>query len=343
MLMGIEMKEESAIGSSLDAISARNVAEDDRGCASRGISTATQSAFEFQLDNLQIQTGGVIGFSVRHIESGDEISVNGHVRFKMASTVKVVIAAGALAMVDRNNIRLDQLVEISPHETDALGDVGPSLVHPGVMLSVQNLIELMLVRSSNTATDSLLRIIGGTKFVAEWLQVLDITGLEVNSTFTELSQQFYELPADTPPFKEMRARFPHEADLDRHDELVRPHFEDSDGDTTCPHAMTEFLSKALTTSEVLSQSSRAFLTGSLGRCQTAQQRIKGLLPPAVPVFHKSGWGGGTVSDVGLVTLPQARGQLTLSAYIKLSDAPMSTRDRAIAELSRSAYDYFATR
>jgi hypothetical protein len=42
-------------------------------------------------------------------------------------------------------------------------------------------------------------------------------------------------------------------------------------------------------------------------------------------------------------LPQGRGHLILSAYIKLSGAPMSTRDRAIAELSRSAYDYFATR
>jgi beta-lactamase class A len=341
--MEIAMKEESTIGPSLDTISTRSVAEDDTVSSSRGISTATQSAFECQLDNLRLQTGGVIGFSVKHIESRDEISVNGHVRFKMASTSKVVVAAGVLAMVDRNNIRLDQFVEISPRETDALGDVGPSLVHPGVMLSVQNLIELMIVRSSNTATDSLLRIIGGTKFLAEWLQVLAITGLEVNSTFTELSQQFYELTPDTPPFKAMRARFPHEGDLDRYDELVRPHFEESGGDSTCPHAMTEFLSKALTTSEILSKSSRAFLIGSLGRCQTAQQRIKGLLPAAVPVFHKSGWGGGTVSDVGLVTLPQGRGQLILSAYIKLSDAPMSTRDRAIAELSRSAYDYFATR
>jgi beta-lactamase class A len=339
----IAMKEEPGIGSSLDAIPARSVAEDDAVCASRGISTATQSAFEFQLHNWQIQTGGVIGFSVKHIESGDEISVNGHVRFKMASTAKVPIAACVLAMVDRNEIRLDQIVEISPREIDALGDAGPSLVHPGVMLSVPNLIELMLVRSSNTATDSLLRIIGGPQFVAEWLQVHEITDLEINSTFMELSQRFYELSADTPPFKEMAARFPHEGDRERYDELVRPHFEESGGDTTSPHAMTGFLAKALTTSDVLSQSSRALLTGAMGRCQTAQQRIKGLLPAAVPVFHKSGWGGGTVSDVGLVTLPQGRGRLIISAYIKLSDATMSTRDRAIAELARSAYDYFATR
>jgi beta-lactamase class A len=341
--MEIAVKEESAIGASPDTTSARKVAEDEAVCASRGISTATQSAFEFQLKNLQINTGGVIGFSVKHIESGDEISVNGHVRFKMASTVKVVIAACVLAMVDRYKIRLDQIVEISTRETEALGGVAASIMHPGVMLSVQNLIELMIVRSSNTATDSLLRIVGGPKFVAEWLQVLEITGLDVNSTFTELSQQFYELTADILPYKEMRARFPHEADLDRHDELVRPHFEESDGDTTCPHAMTEFLSRALTTSEVLSKGSRAFLTGTMGRCQTAQHRMKGLLPATVPVFHKSGWGGGTVSDVGLVTLPQGRGHLILSAYIKLSDAPLTTRDRAIAELSRSAYDYFATR
>src|SRR5580700_8767279 len=119
--MEIAVKEESAIGASPDTTSARKVAEDEAVCASRGISTATQSAFEFQLKNLQINTGGVIGFSVKHIESGDEISVNGHVRFKMASTVKVVIAACVLAMVDRYKIRLDKIVEISPRETDALG------------------------------------------------------------------------------------------------------------------------------------------------------------------------------------------------------------------------------
>jgi beta-lactamase class A len=341
--MEIAMNEDSAIGSSLVTSSARSVAEDDAVYALRGISAATQSAFEFQLDDWQIKTGGVIGFSVRHLESGDEISVNGHVRFKMASTAKVVIGAGVLAMVDRNNIRLDQIVEVSPRETEGLGEVAASLVHPGVMLSVQNLIELMIVRSNNTATDSLLRIMGGPKVVAEWLQVLGITGLNVNSTFTELSQQFYELGADTLPYKEMRARFPHEADLDRYDELVRPQFEDSDGDSSCPYAMTDFLSKTLATSEVLGQESRAFLTGALARCQTGEQRIKGLLPAAVPVCHKSGYAGGTVSDVGLVTLPQGRGRLILSAYIKLSDAPLSTRDRAIAEIARSAYDYFSTR
>ena len=72
----------------------------------------------------------------------------------MASTYKVAIATAVLDRVDRGELSLDQMVDV-PNDMFVTGVVAlaETFPHPGVQLSVANLIEVMITESDNTATD----------------------------------------------------------------------------------------------------------------------------------------------------------------------------------------------
>jgi beta-lactamase class A len=76
------------------------------------------------------------------------------------------------------------------------------------------------------------------------------------------------------------------------------------------------------------------------RSRTGEARLKGLLPPGTVVAHKTGSIGGTTNDVGLITLPEDAGHLAIVIFVKSSTEAVSARERAIAEIGRTVYDFF---
>jgi beta-lactamase class A len=47
-----------------------------------------------------------------------------------------------------------------------------------------------------------------------------------------------------------------------------------------------------------------------------------------------------VNDVGIITLPNGAGHVALSVFTKGSGRPEDVSEKAIAEVSRTIYDYF---
>jgi beta-lactamase class A len=64
------------------------------------------------------------------------------------------------------------------------------------------------------------------------------------------------------------------------------------------------------------------------------------MPPGTVIAHKTGTIGGTANDAGVLTLPDDRGQIIISAYIKKSPAPMESRDFVIADVARAIRDFY---
>src|SRR5437764_13969676 len=56
---------------------------------------------EREIARLSKNSGGIVGASVIHIETGRRISLNGNERFPMASTFNVPIAVQSLTRVDK--------------------------------------------------------------------------------------------------------------------------------------------------------------------------------------------------------------------------------------------------
>ena len=301
---------------------------------------------EKELLRLSDISGGKVGLCATHIESGKTIVQNGKDHFPMASSYKVAIATQLLTRVDSGRVTLDQLVPITKNDlhpgSGMLSDRfdWPATANPGVSLSVRSLLELMLLISDNSATDMCLRLAGGPAAVNACMKRLGVEGLQVNRPTAWLIADCLGIPMDMNQAWSP-ARWDSLAKLNTTElrEASYIAFENDIRDTSTPEAMTLLLTK-LYTQPVLKTASKTLLLDIMKRCETGLARLKGALPPDTEVLHKTGTIGLTASDVGIITLPDNAGHVAISVFVKSAkkDGPM--RERAIAEVTRTLYDYF---
>ncbi len=281
---------------------------------------------------------GRIGVAAQEIGSGVSVTINGDETFVMASTFKVATAVTVLGLVDKGQLKLSDLIDVSLEMMVA----GPNplvmnFVHPGIKLSVANLIEPMITESDNTAADVCLKLAGGPEAVTKMLRSIGITDQRLDRYCTEILRDFYGLPdkAYASVVAEATVKDPTlvAKTPDRNIE-----FEKDPRDQSTPKAMLELL-LAIDSGEVLSEKSREFLLATMSRTRTGTGRLKGLLPKGTPVAHKTGTIGGVANNVGFVTLPDGR-RFAIAVFTKSSTTPEADRDRAIAEISRALYDFY---
>lgn len=125
---------------------------------------------------------------------GPRLLMHADEAFPMASTFKVAVAGALLAKIDAGTLTLHRMIPVDPKlyvESDLIAD---ALIHPGVSLSVQNLLELMLTRSDNTATDVLTAAAGGPEAVTEWLHKQGVNGQRVDRDTAGILRDFFDFP-----------------------------------------------------------------------------------------------------------------------------------------------------
>jgi len=282
---------------------------------------------------------GRIGVAAQEIGAKESITVNGDETFVMASTYKVAIAVTLLRKVDEGKLKLTDLIDIS-QEMMVAGDnaIAQNFVHPGIKLSVANLIEPMITESDNTATDICLKLAGGPEAVTKMMRSIGIKDQRVDRYVTEILRDFYGLPdkAYASVLAEAIAKDP---TLAAKQSVRNLKFEQEDPrDQSSPNAMLELL-LAIDSGKALSKKSREFLLATMSRTRTGAGRLKGLLPKGTPVAHKTGTIGGVANDVGFVTLPDGR-RFAIAVFTKSSTTSEADRDRAIAEVTRTLYDFY---
>jgi len=307
------------------------------------VETAFAQAHQVQgipqkLERVSQGLAGHIGVAAQEIGSGVRITINGDEPFVMASTYKVAIATTLLQRVDNGQLKLSDLIDITQGMMVA-GDnaIAQNFVHPGIKLSVANVIEPMITESDNTATDICLDLAGGPEAVTKMLRSIGITEQRVDRHTTEILRDFYGLPdkAYASVLAEAVAKDPSLAarQPDRNME-----FQADPRDHSTPTAMLALL-LAIDGGKVLSEKSRDFLLATMSRTRTGNGRLKGLLPRGTPVAHKTGTIGGVANDVGFITLPDGR-RVAIAVFTESSTTPEADRDRAIAEISRTLYDWY---
>jgi len=281
---------------------------------------------------------GRIGVAAQEIGSGESITVNGDETFVMASTYKVAIAVTLLDRVDKGQLKLTDLIDV-PLETMVVGPnpIVMNFVHPGIKLSVANLIEPMITESDNTATDVCLKLAGGPEAVTKMLRSIGITEQRVDRSTAEILRDFYGLP-DKAYVSVAAAAYAKDPTLAARQSDRNLEFEKDPRDHSTPKAMLELL-LAIDSGKVLSKKSREFLLATMSRTRTGAGRLKGLLPKGTPVAHKTGTIGGVANDVGYITLPDGR-RFAIAVFTKSSTTSVADRDRAIAEVSRTLYDFY---
>ena len=281
---------------------------------------------------------GVVGVVAQEIGSGRSISINGDEPFVMASTFKVAVAVALLDRVDKGEIQLTDLIDVTP---DMLIE-GPNPIvtyffHPGCKLSVANVIEPMITDTDNSAADICLKAAGGPEAVTKMLRSIGITGQRVDRPCGLILKDFYSLSdsATRPVVAAAAAKDPSLL-VKMNDRNLE--FEKDPRDHATPKAILELL-LAFDSGKILSAKSREFLLGVMSCTQTGKARLQGLLPKGTPVGDKTGTIGGVANDVGFITLPDGR-RVAIAACTKSSTTSGADRERAITEVTRSVYDYF---
>jgi beta-lactamase class A len=296
---------------------------------------------EREISRAAKSAGGTVGVSAIHIESGRRVALNSNERFPMASTYKVPIAVQLLTRVDQGEITLDQMVEVKTSDLrPGSGTLTPFLNKPGVVLSVRNLLELMLRISDNSATDLLLRLAGGPEAVTARLKALGIQDMEINRPVVNLIADWagYTLPPETEWTPELFKNL-YEATTPESRKAAVRKFEADPRDTSTPEAMVVLLEK-IYRRDLLKPESGSLLLDIMERCQTGKTRLKGILPSETLISHKTGTLGGATNDVGIITLPDDAGHVAIAVFVKSSEKEIPERERAIAQIARTVYDFF---
>jgi beta-lactamase class A len=255
-----------------------------------------------------------------------------------------------LHRVDEGDFGLDSMITIQPGDLHpGSGTLTNLFNNPGVVLSVRNVLELMLRISDNSAADLMLRTAGGSDAVNARLGALGVTGIRVDRPTVRLIADYIGIPTlasdDITPeaFRKLAQAVP-----DSINQLAATKFEDDPRDTATPEGMAKLL-QAIWEGKALSRTNTDLLIDIMRRCLTGDARIKGILPPETVVAHKTGTlgggdnvtGAGTQDDVGIIDLPDGAGHLIVVALVKGED-DSERGEKAIAQISRAAYDYFVT-
>jgi beta-lactamase class A len=238
---------------------------------------------EQRLAAMVTENPGEYGIAAMDLSTGRSISFNGNRSFPMASTMKIAVAAAYLAEVDAGRRSLDE----------AIGDS-----------SARSLMDAMITRSDNRATDVLLATLGGPAQIDQWLRARGLTDIRVDRTIAQLLSARRDL------------------------QDVR--------DSSTPTAMLRLL-RLIDTGGALTPESRFVLLDMMRRCRTGSNRIRGILPPGATVEHKTGTLSGYTGDVGFLTSPS--GQRIAVAFFARGG---ENRPAVIATAARMIYDAFGS-
>lgn len=302
---------------------------------------AALQRLEREFARLSKTSGGVVGATAIHIESGRRVSLNGAERFPMASTFKVPIAVQLLSRVDKGEVKLTDMITIEQKDLHpGSGTLSGLFNKPGVALSVRNLLELMLLISDNSATDIMLRVAGGSDAVNAKLRSINIDGISVNRSTAKLISDWIgaKLPPEDQWTPEMFDKL-YDAVTPEEQKAATKRFDSDPQDTSTPDGMADLLVK-IQRKELHKADTAELLLDIMRRCQTGQARLKGILPADTVVAHKTGTIGGSANDVGIITLPDNAGHVAIAVFVKSSEKDMAVRERVIAEIARAAHDFF---
>ena len=251
-----------------------------------------------------------IGLYYRSLEGPDSLLIGADLRFHAASTMKVPVMIQVFRDADAGLLRLDDsvgvhatfpsLVDHSPFAVDRADDSDSTLyLRVGGKASVRDLLELMITRSSNLATNILIERVGAAR---------------AQRTARALGAWSIQVLRGVEDGKAYRAGL---------------------NNTTTARDLGVLLA-AIATGRAASAVSCDSMLAILGR-QEFNEGIPVGVPPGTRVAHKTGWIGAVVyHDAAVVYPPRGGGYVLVVLTGRIKED--SVAHNLVADLSRMVYE-----
>lgn len=253
-------------------------------------------------------SGGRIGVAALDLTTGETVSVLGDQRFPLASTSKIAVAATFLEGVEQGRWRLDQRFPLLLPKASKRFSTAVAPVYEGQSLTARELIDQMIIRSSNPATDALLRVVGGPRAVNAWMRRAGVQDFSIDRDI---------------------------ATLVRDDGEFNPAVHIDKRDSATPNAMVKLLA-GIYQGKLVAPESRRVILSAMSRTVTGKARMRALIPGEARVLHKTGTLSGTASDIGFIETPEGN-TLAIAIYVT-GQGTKPARDAKIAAIARALYD-----
>ena len=222
------------------------------------------------------ERGAIAGIAFHDLQTGDSLYLNADDSFHAASTMKVPVMIELFRSIDAGALRLDQgillvnqfgsIVDGSPYSLDA-GDDSDSSAYKltGTRVPLKELIDRMITRSSNLATNALIELVRASN---------------ANATAHMLGARNIRVLRGVEDNKAFRAGL---------------------NNTTTARDLAVLL-EAIETGRAASRSSCNAMREILLH-QEFNEEIPAGLPPGTRVAHKTGWITGVLHDAAVVYPP----------------------------------------
>jgi beta-lactamase class A len=254
-------------------------------------------------------SGGRLGVAAEVLETHERAGYGASGHYPMQSVYKFPIAMAMLALVDAGTHSLAEAVDIRPSDLVPKSFYSPIRdAHPdGVRMSLEEILRAAVVESDGTASDVLLRLLGGPEKAAAYLAKIGVSGVTIATSEATMAEG--------------------------HDVQYR--------NWASPEGAVRLLAE-FQKGTGLTPGSRTFLLGLLVETKPGVHRLKGRLPEATPVAHKTGTSGTTggvtaaTNDIGIITLPSGR-HLAIAVFVTDAPADLDAREAAIARAAEAAF------
>jgi beta-lactamase class A len=277
---------------------------------------------------------GTIGITVKHLQTGEEILIEGDTLFPTASVFKLPLLVELYRQVEEGRISLDQRLVMNEKEKVPGSGILREL-SPGLEMKVRDYVTLMMVLSDNTATDILLNLVG-IENVDKNLRRL---GFEKTKVVAGCGDMLFDLAGlgDLKPEERTLKVYAKRRKFNPNSKALGV----EDNDVTTPQEMMRLL-EDIFRGKVLSRGSCDAILETMKKCQTGPNRIPKYLPrEKVEMARKTGSLSGIVNDIGIIYLREKGEQYILCAFTK-GLLKSSEGEEAIAKASKIVYDHFTT-
>jgi beta-lactamase class A len=251
------------------------------------------------------QHGAIVGIAYHDLQTGDSLYLNADDSFHAASTMKVPVMIELFRSIDAGALRLDQgillvnqfgsIVDGSPYSLDA-GDDSDSSAYKlvGTRVPLKELIDRMITRSSNLATNALIELVRASN---------------ANATAHMLGARNIRVLRGVEDGKAFRAGM---------------------NNTTTARDLAVLL-EAIETGRAASRSSCDAMREILLH-QEFNEEIPAGLPAGTRVAHKTGWISGVLHDAAVVYPPGRKPYVLVVLTRDIPDEKVARR--LIADISR---------